>query len=284
MSSVLAKLFLVLTVASPLAAQDQVNIGAVVKYTGLPSNLNELKDTNLYLLALESQIASEVINIRGVRYIDRVSVGQIFREKRLSQDSAFDSSSGALRGLLGRLDMLIVVDASEPSVARLRAIDLQDGSVRGIETCKRGMFAAPSSGSADCAKSFATKLPPIATDLSLAKTQRRIADQRATAKERMREAQQAHATADAQHAADSRAKADADAARAKNEQAARELAERREAIGKLQPALDDVIARLGSANDFWGRTAQSLASEGRGLRSDVQTTLRGADSAGCQPS
>jgi hypothetical protein len=271
-----------------LGAQDKVNVGAVLKYTGLPSNLTELKDTNLYLRALESQTASETIKLSGVRYIDRVSVDQIFREKNLSEDMAFNPSSGALRGLLGRLDLLIVIDATDPSIARLRAIDLEDGSVRSLSTCKRGLFSSPSDGAPDCSKAFISGLLPITKELSSTKTQRRVDEQQAESQRLAKQASDAHAAAVAQRASDAKAKAEAEAERLKQEAEAKALrqkqdedahalAEKRAAIAKLQPELDDADARLQSANDFWDRMSRSLAAQGRGLRSEVQATLRSAN-------
>jgi hypothetical protein len=271
-----------------LGAQDKVYVGAVLKYTGLPSNLTELKDTNLYLQAVESQTASEAIKLSGVRYIDRVSVNQIFREKNLSEDMAFNPSSGALRGLLGRLDVLIVIDATDPSIARLRAIDLEDGSVRSLSTCKRGLFSGPSDGAPDCSKAFVAGLLPITKELSSTKTQRKVDEQQAESQRLAKQASDARAAATAQRAFDTKAKAEAEAQRQKQEteakalrqkqdEDARVLAEKRTTIAKLQPELDDADAKLQSANDFWGRMSHSLAAQGRGLRSDVQTTLRSAN-------
>ena len=271
-----------------LGAQDMVNVGAVLKYTGLPSDLTELKNTNLYLQALESQTASETIKLSGVRYIDRVSVNQIFREKNLSEDMAFNPSSGALRELLGRLDVLIVIDAADSSVARIRAIDLEDGSVRVLNTCKRGLFSSSSDGAPDCAKAFVSGLPPITKELSSKKMQRRVDEQQAESQRLAKQASDARAASAAQRALDAKAKAeaedqrhkeeaDAEALRQKQDEDARVLAEKRATIAKLEPDLDDADARLQSANDFWGRMSQSLAAQGRALRSDVQTTLRSAN-------
>jgi hypothetical protein len=271
-----------------LGAQGTVNVGAVLKYTGIPSNLTELKNTNLYLQALESQTATETIKISGVRYIDRVSVNQIFREKNLSEDMAFNPSSGALRGLLGRLDVLIVIDAADASIARLRAIDLEDGSVRFLSTCKRGLFSSPSDGAPDCSKAFVLGLLPITKELSSKKTQRKVDEQQAESQRLAKKDSDARAAVAAQRAFEAKAKAEAEAQRKKQEaedkalhqkqeQDARVLAEKRATIAKLQPDLDNADARLQSANDFWGRMSQSLTAQGRGLRSDVQTALRSAN-------
>jgi hypothetical protein len=303
---ILSGFILAASMTLSLGAQDTVNVGAVLKYTGLPSNLTELKNTNLYLQALESQTASETIKLSGVRYIDRVSVDQIFSEKNLSEDMAFNPTSGALRGLLGRLDVLIVIDATDSITARLRAIDLEDGSVRAINTCKRGLFSSPSDGTPDCIKAFVSGLLPITKELSSKKTQRRVEEQQAESQRlakqasdaraaaaaqkeldakakadaeafRQKQASDARAAAAAQKELDAKAKADAEALRQKQDEDARVLAEKRATIAKLSPDLDDADARLQSANDFWGRMSQSLTAQGRALRSDVQTALRSAN-------
>lgn len=287
-TSILSGVILAASMTLSLGAQDTVNVGAVLKYTGLPSNSTELKNTNLYLQALEPQTASETIKLSGVRYIDRVSVDQIFREKNLSEDMAFNPSSGALRGLLGRLDILIVIDATDSITARLRAIDLEDGSVRAINTCKRGLFSRPSDGAPDCIKAFVSGLLPITKELSSKKTQRRVDEQQAESQRLAKQASDARAAVAAQRALDTKTKAeaerqrqkgeaDAEALRQKKDEDARVLAEKRATIAKLRPDLDDADARLQSANDFWGRMSQTLAAQGRGLRSDVQTTLRSAN-------
>lgn len=275
--SILSGLVLAANLTLSLGAQDRVNLGAVLKYTGLPSDLTELKNTNLYLQALETQTASEAIKLSGVRYIDRVSVDQIFREKNLSEDMAFNPSSGALRGLLGRLDVLIVIDAVDPSVARLRAIDLEDGSVRALSTCKRGLFSSPSDGAPECSNAFVAGLLPITRELSSTKTQRRLDEQRAESQRLAKQASDNRAAAAEAEAQRRRQEADAEGLRQKQDEDARVLAEKRATVAKLQPELDDADARLQSANDFWSRMSRSLAAQGRGLRSDVQTTLRSAN-------
>jgi hypothetical protein len=284
---------------SPLAshAQQNINIGAVLKYTGLPTNVQELRETNVYLRTLESQVASSAIRLNGARYIDRVSVDAIFSEKNLSEDTAFRVSSGALRGLLGRLDVLIVIDASEDDMARLRAIDLEDGSVRAIENCKRGFFGGPSGGSPDCAKTFVLELASLVKELSGTKTKRIIEKKQADDASEIRRSADANAAVALQRRLAVKEKADADALHREQvakEQASAELrakeakllADREAAVSLLQPDLEGALARLQSANIFWGNMARTLSSQGRALRSDVQTELRSANMEGqrCQNS
>jgi flagellar biosynthesis GTPase FlhF len=290
--------FLILLASSPpSSAQDNVNVGAVLRYTGLPTNIQELKDTNVYLRVIESQVASSAIHLNKSRYIDRVSVDAIFNEKNLSEDQAFNVSSGALRGLLGRLDVLIVIDASDDDMARLKAIDLEDGSVRALENCKRGFLGGPSGGAPDCAKGFVLDLVPVIDEIFARKAKRRVDKQQADAANEASRAAQAKAAAAAQRTLDAKTEADTEAAKREQEareqvlaqhqaEEAKELSERQAAIARLQPNLEGALARLGSANTFWGNMAKSLSERGQTLRSDVQTELRAANMEGqrCQES
>lgn len=298
--------FIVVSLGFSASAQERVNVGAVLKYTGLPSNVDELRTTNLYLRTLESQVASETIGLNGVRYIDRVSVDEIFREKNLSEDAAFNPSSGALTGLLGRLDLLVVLDANDGSLARLRLIDLEDGSVRAVANCKRGYFSSADDGSPDCVKGFVAKIAPVTREISSTKEQRKAKAARES-QEAAEKARQAEAAEDARQAAAARQAADerrAAARRAADERRAaeatlktQEIAEREReeenqkqiglkqaAVAALQPRLDDNMARLQEADRYWGHMQQTMASEGRSVRSDIQSTLRAANTAGtrCQ--
>jgi hypothetical protein len=264
--------------------QETINVGSILKYTGGPTKLSELKDTNLYLRTLESQIASAAIRLNGVRYIDRTSVDQIFQELNLSNDAAFDASSGALRGLLGRLDLLIVIDSADSSFARLRAIDLQDGSVRNMGTCKRGFLSSPSDGSADCAKNFVGELAPITKELAQAKRRRQADNARRAAEVAVQRAAEARQAAQERKAAQAKAAAEEKAARLQADADEKDLAERQAAISALQPGLEELLSRLQSADEFWKRMQQSLSEQGKSLRTEVQTLLHTADKNGsrCQ--
>ena len=82
-------------------------------------------------------MAQEFVNTGDIDYLDRMNTDALFRELHLSQSAAFNASSGALKGLLGRLDFLVVIDSAEPTTARVRLIDVESGAVRALETCKR---------------------------------------------------------------------------------------------------------------------------------------------------
>jgi hypothetical protein len=145
-------------------AQNRVNVGAVTKDTGAPASPSELRDTQLFLSTLETQVAAECIKFDDLDYMDRSSVDQVFQELKLSSDAAFDPSSGALRGLLGRLDFLIVIDASSPRIARLRALDIQTGAVRAIAVCRQTRGSA-ADGDQECVHGFVAQLHPFVTRL-----------------------------------------------------------------------------------------------------------------------
>src|SRR5665213_2074905 len=89
--------------------QATVSVGAVTKYTGIATNEKDIKDIksiNEFLNTLESQTAKEFVKHTEVDYLDRMNMDATFGELNLSSNSNFDSSSGALRGLIGRLDYL----------------------------------------------------------------------------------------------------------------------------------------------------------------------------------
>jgi DNA repair exonuclease SbcCD ATPase subunit len=115
-----------------------------------------------------------------------------------------------------------------------------------------------------------------------------LEEQQARSQRLAKQAADDRAAASAQRAIDAKAKAEAqarrqkqddeaNALREKQEEDARTLAEKRTATEKLQPDLDDAKSRLQSANEFWGGISQSLAAQGRGLRSEVQMKLRSAN-------
>jgi hypothetical protein len=263
-------------------AQQRVSVGAVTKYTGGPAALDELKDSELYMSTLESQVATESIKFSNINYLDRSSVGQVFRELNLSSNSAFDGSSGALRGLLGRLDFLIVIDASSPSIARLRAIDTETGAVRSIATCKRSrsLFGSASDGEQDCVRGFVAQLQPSLREV-LAIKQRRNADQ-AAQKQAADAAQQREIRVEAQEQKDAARQHEIDVktAQAQAEQEQKLALELQSQMAALQPDLEMAVSRLSSANTFWNGMRQQMASRGQALRSEIQTSLNASNSNG----
>lgn len=280
-------------------AQTRVSVGAVVKYTGGPAKLDELKEDEVYLSTLESQVAASIIKAHNIDYIDRTSVTQIFQELNLSSDVAFNGASGALRGLLGRLDFLIVIDGTSPELARMRAIDLETGAVRATAMCKRSasFFGGPEDGNEGCVRELLSELQPAVTDYAIRKDSRlrkeaadRPAAEAAVQKEASLEAKKRDDEA-------REAKREAAIARAQaleQEQQAREEAAKQQELSQridselaaIRPDLDDAQARLSSANTFWASMQREMANRGESLRPEIQTYLRAANSNGarCQRS
>jgi hypothetical protein len=271
------------------AQQVTVSVGSVTKYSGIATNerdVKDLKSLNEYLNILESQLAKEFVARGDIDYLDRMNTEAVFQELHLSDNSAFDASSGALRGLLGRLDFLVVIDSAESTTARVRLIDVESGAVRAIETCKRkpSFLGITQESVPDCIAPFVSRSREVAHAKMMTKTERlrqkeeqnRAAHQKAVAEQTalVKEQQKARAQAEVQ---------------AKEQAEANALVQARQAeldnqISALKPDLDDAVARLSSANDFWNKLNRQLASSGQSLRPSVRTALYSANADGkrCQ--
>jgi flagellar biosynthesis GTPase FlhF len=282
------------------AQEVTISVGAVTKYSGIATDENDIKDIksiNEFLNTLESQVAKEFVNDPEVDYLDRMNMEAIFRELHLTSNSNFDASSGALPGLLGRLDFLIVIDATEPSTARIRLIDVQSGAVKAIESCtqRSWLMSLAAQGPPDCVAPFVSHSVAIMRVKKGAKEQRarqqaaaeltaqqksdaeRAAAQKQAALEQQREQEQTAAQAKAQ------ANAALDAKKVAEQEAAAQ-AQITERLTSLKPALDDAISRLSAHNDFWHDLSKQLASTGQSLRPSISSTLKTAnvDSGRCQ--
>jgi hypothetical protein len=264
------------------AQQPTVSVGGITKYTGVLTSrddVKDFKDINNFLNSVESQLAAEFVKYPDVEYLDRTNTEDIFRELHLSSNASFDSSSGALRGLMGRLDFLAVVDSSEPAYARLRLIDVQSGAVKAIETCKRSksFFGTPSDAPLDCIAPFVSRSRIVVQAKRVEKQARlqRQALQNQEAKKQA-EAQQKQVALEKQ----------AEQKQLDQEQQAQTLAQTQleTEIAGVKPDLDDALARLSTANTFWSNFSQQLASSGISLRSTIRTALNtaNADGAKCQ--
>jgi hypothetical protein len=285
----------------PANAQDgNVSVGAVTRYSGIATNqadIKGLRDLNEFLNVLESQLAKEFVNHGDIDYLDRMNTEEVFQELHLSSSSAFNSSSGALRGLLGRLDFLVVIDSAEPTTARVRLIDVESGAVKALETCKRktSLLGFTQDGPPDCIAPFVAhardaarvKLATKAARRQQQAAQGRASEQKTAAerKARIKEQQEAQRTAQAQ--AEATAKARFEEKQNEQRQAegeAKAQAELDARLSGLRPGLDDAVAHLSSTNDFWGSISKQLASSGLLIRSDVRTALSiaNADSRRCQ--
>ncbi len=124
----------------PIIIAHPIAVGTITRDAGLytgPADLVTMKGVNRYLILLESDLASKISGMRGISYQDRTATAELLHEVHMSSGRDFDPSSGALRGLMGRLDFLIVIDAIDASTAKMRLIDVETGSIKGIETCSR---------------------------------------------------------------------------------------------------------------------------------------------------
>jgi hypothetical protein len=264
------------------AQQASVSVGTVTTYSGIATNerdIKDIKDINENLNALESYLAKEFVSHGDIDYLDRMNTDSVFQELHLSSSSAFNASSGASKGLLGRLDFLVVIDSAEPTTARVRLIDVETGAVKAIETCKRktSFLGIATDSAPDCIVPFVAQARDAARVKLAAKSERlrrqvaqeQAAKQKATSEQnaRVKEQQKAQQVAQAQAEALAKAQVELDAQ-----------------ISVIRPNLDDAIARLTSANDFWGKLRRQLASSGQSLRSSVTTTLYSANADGsrCQ--
>jgi hypothetical protein len=264
------------------AQQVTVSVGTVTKYSGIATNesdIRNLKEINENLNTLESYLAKEFVSHGDIDYLDRMNTDRVFQELHLSSSSAFNASSGALKGLLGRLDFLVVIDSAEPTTSRVRLIDIETGAVKAIETCKRktSFMGSASDSAPDCIVPFVANTRNVARIKLAAKTERlrlhvteeQAAKQKATSEQnaRLKEQMKAQQIAQAQADAQAKAQAELDAQ-----------------ISGIRPVLDDAIARLASANDFWEKLSRQLASSGQSLRPSVKSTLYSANADGrrCQ--
>ena len=271
------------------AQQSVVSVGAITKYTGVLTSredVKDLKEINGFLNSLESQLAGEFVKYPDVEYLDRTNTEDIFEELHLSSKSAFDPSSGALRGLMGRLDFLAVIDSSEPMSARLRLIDVQSGAVKAIETCKRStsFFGTPTDVPPACIAPFVSRTRTVVqakradkqVRLQRQASQEQAAKKQVVAQQKQVEAQQK------QLALDNQAEQKRQAQQEQAEAAARTQLEGE--IAGVKPDLDDALSRLSTANSFWSNFTQQLASSGVSLRSEIKTALNTANADGtrCQ--
>jgi hypothetical protein len=141
----------------PVVVGKPVTVGAITRDAGVyalyrgSSDAATMRKVNGYLIDLESDLAGKVAEMRGVAYQDRTATAELLNEVHMSSGRDFDSYTGALRGLMGRLDFLIVIDAINPSAARMRLIDVQSGSVKGVESCSSG-------GNSACVAGMTTKI------------------------------------------------------------------------------------------------------------------------------
>jgi hypothetical protein len=143
----------------PIIVAHPVAVGAITRDAGVysfwtgPKDAVTIQNVNKFLFLLESDLAAKVSSMKGVSYQDRTATAELMHEVHMSSGREFDSYTGALHGLMGRLDFLIVIDAIDPATAKMRLIDVQSGSVKGIESCTRS-----ARGNAACVTSMSERI------------------------------------------------------------------------------------------------------------------------------
>lgn len=291
--SVLALLFCLPLLPPSCAQATTVAVGAVTRYSGIATDEKDvqgIKSINKSLNTLESQVAKEFVNHPEVEYLDRMNMEAILSELHLSSNSNFDASSGALRGLLGRLDFLVVIDSAEPATARVRLIDVESGAVKAIDSCtqKSWLMSLGSQRPPECVVPFVSRCVAVMSAKKVTKEQRvrqhaaeelaaqersnanRAAAQKKAALEQQREREQAAAQAKEQAIA-------ALEARKAAEQEAAAQAEITERLNSFKADLDDALSRLSAHNDFWQDLSKQLSSVGQSLRPSISSALKTAN-------
>jgi hypothetical protein len=141
---------------APIVVVRPIAVGAITRDAGIyvvPKDVATIRSVNQFLITVESDLAAKVSSMRGLSYQDRTATAALLNEVHMSLGPDFDRNSGALHGLMGRLDYLIVIDALDRSTAKMRLIDVETGSVKGVGTCTRG-----AAGNASCVAAMAHRL------------------------------------------------------------------------------------------------------------------------------
>jgi hypothetical protein len=125
---------------APIIVAHPVTVGAITRdpqFYMVPNDVATIQAVRRLLIDVESDLAGRLSSMSGLSYQDRTATQELMHEVHMSSGRDFDLSTGALRGLMGRLDYLIVIDAVDRSTAKMRLIDVETGSVKGVETCVR---------------------------------------------------------------------------------------------------------------------------------------------------
>jgi flagellar biosynthesis GTPase FlhF len=268
-----------------------------MKYTGSYTPADDVKQSREFLATLEAQLAASFSKASGIEYLDRSNLDALFREQRLETGDAFNPSSGALRGLLGKLDYLLVIEASGPKQARLRIIDVETGAVKGATVCQKGsslLDLLSSSKIPECISSLVDKSLSLAKDrlalkraraIKEANEQRDAENKRAGEEQkRMTELHQAEKQrADEQRRAEVRLAAQ----RAETEREAKAEEQRRQQVeaeaSRVRPRYEDTISRVSSEDQFWGEMDAQLRATGHSLRPEIRSAWNAVDTraVGC---
>lgn len=241
----------------PASAQDtRISVAAVTKYTGA-SSPDEARHSQTFLDTLETQLAAGFVKARDIDYLDRSRRDGLFRESHLSSTSVFSQSPGALKGLLGRLDFLIVAEASTADRARLRVIDVGTGEVKVGAICDSPTTIAgqPSRATPECVPRI------LEQTLAAAKTQLAIKQNRLGARPEATRKRAGEEQAPRRKQADEK-----EVAWKQQEEIDRQL-------DPLRPRYESAVAQLSTEAARWAGVRKQLNARGLGLRADVESAL-----------
>jgi hypothetical protein len=209
-------------------------------------------------------MAAGFVDAKNIDYLDRSNLDALLRELHVSSASVFDQSTGALRGLLGRLDLLIVIEASTTHVARVRVIDVERGAVKAVAICEAS--TVPSKATPACVQQLLARTLATAKEMLVVK-QNRLAKAEADRRAAKRaSAEQERAALEEQQEADRRRTAEEQAAKEQRAEVERQL-------DGLRPGYDDAVSRLSAEGTHWDNISQELRARGLNLRTDVQSAL-----------
>jgi len=153
----------------PIVINRPVTVGAITRDAGVygvwvgTNDLALKRRVNGSLINLESDLAGKLSSLHGVSYQDRTATAELLHEVHMTTGRDFDQTTGALRGLMGKLDFLVVIDAVDARTARMKLIDVETGSVKGVANCQGNNTA--------CVNTLARSLAVAANAVSVTNSQ-----------------------------------------------------------------------------------------------------------------
>ena len=266
-----------------IAEDARVSLGAVTKLSAQVET-EQTRETLDLLSLTEAHTAAAFIKATDIGYLDRGSMDALLAELRLSSSGAFDSSSGPARGLLGRLDFLVVIEAALPTSIRLRAIDVKSGAVKSTGICETqtGWLGGRSVDYAECVSPFVDQTLSVARQrLATKKLEAERAAAAALAREEERlEAESAanRAQAEARLDAERRMREDKENADRQRREEMRQRAARQAEIDRMRLDYESAISRATKEIIFWDDMTKMLAEAGNTFRPEISVTLENAKS------
>ena len=266
-----------------IAEDARVSLGAVTKLSA-QIETEQTRETLDLLSLTEAHTAAAFIKATDIGYLDRGSMDALLAELRLSSSGAFDSSSGPARGLLGRLDFLVVIEAALPTSIRLRAIDVKSGAVKSTGICETqtGWLGGRSVDYAECVSPFVDQTLSVARQrLATKKLEAERAAAAALAREEERlEAESAanRAQEEARLDAERRMREDKENADRQRREEMRQRAARQAEIDRMRLDYESAISRATKEIIFWDDMTKMLAEAGNTFRPEISVTLENAKS------